>query len=69
MLAAVRRHNWMVSVDLKDAISKFWYILQAVGFFVLAGKVVHYSSGHYFGLFTAPQVFTRIMAPVSVELH
>ena len=70
VLLFVRQGDWMASIDLKEA------YLQAP---------VHPASRHFlrfvfrdtvyqfkalcFGLSTAPQVFTRIMAPVSAILH
>ena len=70
VLQSLRPGEWMVSLDLQDA------YLQVP---------VHPSSRHYlrfcvgdsvlqflalcFGLSTAPQVFTRVMAPVSAIMH
>ena len=71
VLRSIRRNDWMVTIDLKDAYLQI---------------PVHPSSRRYlrfvspdgrtwqfrvlcFGLTTAPQVFTRVMAPVSHFLH
>ena len=70
VLLSVRQGDWMASIDLKEA------YLQVP---------VHPASRHFlrfmfqdtvyqfkvlcFGLSTAPQVFTRVMAPVSAILH
>ena len=60
----------MVSLDLKDA---YWRVpmhpdsRSFLGFMV-GGKVYQFKV-LCFGLSTAPQVFTRVMAPVSVILH
>ena len=70
VLNAIRRDDWMVLVDLKDAyfqvpihpasrkFLRFQWGTKTYQFRVLA-----------FGLSTAPQVFTRVMAPVSAILH
>ena len=70
VMAAVRQGDWMVSLDLQDAylqvpvhpdsrrFLRFTWGSSAWQFRVLC-----------FGLSTAPQVFTRIMAPVSAEFH
>ena len=70
VLASVRQGDWMVSLDLKDAYfqipihpdsRKFLRFVTSSGTFQF--KVL------CFGLTTAPQVFTRVMAPVSAILH
>ena len=70
VLASVREGDWMVSLDLKDAYlqvpihpesRRFLRFSTAQGTFQF--KVL------CFGLTTSPQVFTRVMAPVSVMLH
>ena len=70
VLAAVRRHDWMVSVDLKDAYLQVPVHLLSRRFlrFGWEGRALQFSV-LCFGLSTAHQVFTRIMAPVSTELH
>ena len=70
VLRSVRRGDWMVSLDLKDAYLQVPVHPSSHRFlrFVAAGKVWQF---HVlcFGLTTAPQVFTRVMAPVSAFLH
>ena len=70
VLASIRKDDWFVSVDLKDAYLqvpvhqehrrylRFMVDNQAFQFRVLP-----------FGSSTAPQVFTRIMAPISRHMH
>ena len=67
VLRSVRRNDWMVSIDLKDAYLqipihpesrrylRFGLFDQTFQFKVLP-----------FGITTAPQVFTRVMAPISI---
>ena len=70
VLSSVRRNDWMVSLDLKDA------YLQ-VPIHPDSRKYLRFSTNRgtfqfrvpCFGLTTAPQVFTRVMAPVSAILH
>ena len=66
----VRRSDWVVSIDLKDA---YLQVLVHPGsrrylHFMAFGKIYHFKV-LCFGLSTAPQVFTRVMAPVSAMLH
>ena len=70
MLASVRQGDWMISIDLKDAYFQIPvhpnsrpYLRFVTGSGVFQFKVI------CFGLTTAPQVFTRVMAPVSAILH
>ena len=70
VLSSIRPGDWMISLDLQDA-----YLLVPVHHdsrrylrFVVAGKSYQFRV-LCFGLTTAPQVFTRIMAPVSAILH
>ena len=69
-LSAIRRSDWMVSIDLKDAYLQVPMHLDSCQFlrFVVDGKVYEFRT-LCFGLSMAPQVFTRVMAPVSVMLH
>ena len=70
VLRSVRRNDWMVSIDLKDA------YLQ-IPIHPASCRYVRFTAGGRtwqfrvlcFGLSTAPQVFTRVMAPVSGFLH
>ena len=70
VLSSIRPDDWMISLDLQDA-----YLQVPVHHdsrcylrFVVAGKSYQFRV-LCFGLTTAPQVFTRIMAPVSAILH
>ena len=70
VLRAVQRDDWMVFIDLKDA---YLQVLVHPGSrkylrFVTFNKVFQFKVLH-FSLFTTPQVFTRVMAPVSAMLH
>ena len=70
VLLAVRQGDWMCSIDLKDA-----YLQVPVH--PDSRKLLRFSSPQgvfqfktlCFGLATAPQVFTRVMAPVAKILH
>ena len=70
VLLSVRQGDWMASIDLKDAYLQvpvhpdFRHFLR----FVAQGQVYQFSA-LCFGLSTAPQVFSRVMAPVSAILH
>ena len=70
VLLSVRRGDWMVSIDLKDAYLQVPMHPESRKFlrFVAFGKVYQFKV-LCFGLSTAPQVFTRVMAPVSAILH
>ena len=70
VLRAIRRYDWMVSIDLKDAYLQIavhpdsHQLLRFVAFGVsYQFKVL------CFGLSMAPQVFTWVMAPASALLH
>ena len=60
----------MVSIDLKDSYLQVPVHPDSRQFlcFVVGGKVCQFRA-LCFGLSTAPQVITRVMAPVSVMLH
>ena len=62
--------DWMVSVDLKDVYLQVPVHPSSRKFlrFVAGGKTWQFRVS-CFGLITAPQVFTRVMAPVSAFLH
>ena len=70
MLPSVRSGDWMVSLDLKDAYLQVPMHPESRKFlrFMVGGKVYQFKV-LCFGLSTAPQVFTRVMAPVSAILH
>ena len=71
VLVSVRPGDWMESLDLKDAylqVSMHPDSRKFLRFMVGGGKVYQFKV-LCFGLSTAPQVFTRVMAPVSAILH
>ena len=70
VLRSIRPGDWMVSLDLQDAYLQVPVHHDSRRYlrFVVAGKSFQFRV-LCFGLTTAPQVFTRIMAPVSAILH
>ena len=70
VLILVQAGDWIVSLDLKDAFLQVPMHPESRKFlrFVACGKVYQFKV-LCFGLSTAPQVFTRVMAPVSAFLH
>ena len=70
VLRAVRRNNCMVSIDLKDAYLQIPIHPASRRYlrFTAGGKTWQFRV-LCFGLSTAPQVFTRVMASVSGFLH
>ena len=70
VLLSVRQGDWMASIDLKEAYLQVPVHPDSRRFlrFVAQGNVYQFSA-LCFGLSTAPQVFTRVMAPVSAILH
>ena len=70
VLRSIRPGDWMISLDLQDAYLQVPVHHDSRRFlrFVVAGKAYQFRV-LCFGLTTAPQVFTRIMAPVSAILH
>ena len=70
VLLSVRPGDWMVSLDLKDAYLRVPMHPDSRKFlrFMVGGKVYQFKV-LCFGLSTALQVFTRVMAPVSAILH
>ena len=70
VLRAVWRGEWMISIDLKDAYFQVPVHPDSRHFlwFVADGQVYQIKA-LCFGLSTAPQVFIRVMALVSVVLH
>ena len=70
VLLSVRQGDWMASIDLKEAYLQVpvhpasRHLLR----FVFRDNVYQFKA-LCFGLSTAPQVFTRVMAPVSAILH
>ena len=69
VLLSVRQGGWMASIDLKEAYLQVPVHLDSRRFlrFVAQGRVYQFSA-LCFGLSTAPQVFSRVMAPVSAIL-
>ena len=69
-LLSVRRGDWMVSIDLKDSYLQVPIHPDSRMYlrFMAFNKVYQFKV-LCFGLSTAPQVFTRVMAPVSTILH
>ena len=70
VLRSIRPGDWMVSLDLQDAYLQVPVHHDSRRYlrFMVAGKSYQFRV-LCFGLTTAPQVFTRIMAPVSAILH
>ena len=70
VLSSIRPGDWMISLDLQDAYLQVPVHHDSRRYlrFVVAGKSFQFRV-LCFGLTTAPQVFTRIMAPVSAILH
>ena len=70
VLLSVRQGDWVASIDLKEAYLQVpvhpasRHLLR----FVFRDNVYQFKA-LCFGLSTAPQVFTRVMAPVSAILH
>ena len=70
VLRSIRPGDWMVALDLQDAYLQVPVHHDSRRYlcFVVAGKSYQFRV-LCFGLTTAPQVFTRIMPPVSAILH
>ena len=70
VLLSVRQGDWMASIDLKEAYLQIPVHPDSRHFlrFVALGRVYQFSA-LCFGLSTAPQVFSRVMAHVSAILH
>ena len=70
VLLSVRPGDWMVSLDLREAYLQVPMHLDSRKFLrFMGGGEVYQFKVLCFGLSTAPQVFTRVMAPVSAILH
>ena len=70
VLSAVGRNDWMVSIDLKDAYLQVPIHPESRKFLRFASREgIFQFRTLCFGLSTAPQVFTRVMAPVAKILH
>ena len=70
VLRSIRPGDWMISLDLQDAYLQVPVHRDSRRYlrFVVQGQTYQFRV-LYFGLTTASQVFTRIMAPVSPILH
>ena len=70
VLLSVHQGDWMASIDLKEAYLQVPVHPASRHFlrFVFRDQVYQFKA-LCFGLSTAPQVFTRVMAPVSAILH
>ena len=70
VLHSLRPGDWMSSIDLRDAYFHIPIAQESRRFlrFVWKGKVFQFRA-LCFGLATAPQVFTRVFAAVSSEVH
>ena len=70
VLLSVRQGDWMASIDLKEAYLQVPVHPASRHFlrFMFRGTVYQFKA-LCFGLSTASQVFTRVMAPVSAILH
>lgn len=70
VMAAVRAHDWMTTIDLKDAYLQIPVHPDSRKFLRFIWKGHHFQFKTLcFGLSTAPQVFTRMMSPVSAASH
>ena len=70
VLLSVHQGDWMASIDLMEAYLQVQVHPESRPFlrFVSKGHVFQFKA-LCFGLSTAPQVFSRVMAPVSAILH
>ena len=70
VLISFRQGDWMASIDLREAYPQVLVHPESRPFlrFVSDGQVYQFKA-LCFGLSTAPQVFSRVMAPVSAILH
>ena len=69
-MSAIRSHDWMAAIDLKDAYLQIPVHPDSRKFLRFIWKGLHYQFKVLcFGLSTAPQVFTRMMGPVSAASH
>ena len=70
VLQAIKKDDWMLSLDLKDAYFQVPIHPQSRKFLRVVWRgIVYQFRVLCFGLCTAPQVFTRVMAPVASILH
>ena len=70
VLLSLRLGDWMVSLDLQDAYLQVPVHPASRRFLrFCVGDAVFQFRALYFGLSSAPQVFTRVMAPISSIMH
>ena len=70
VLQSLRPGDWLVSLDLKDAYLQVPVHQSSRRYLrVCVGEVIYQFRALCFGLSTAPQAFTRVMAPVSSIMH
>ena len=69
VLLSVQSGDWMVSIDLKDAYLKVPIHPDSRKYLSFVALKVFQSEALCFGVSTAPQFFTWVMAPVSAILH
>ena len=70
VLLSIRPGDWMASIDLREAYLQVPVHPESCPFLrFVPNRQVYQFKALCFGLSTAPQVFTRVMAPVSAILH
>ena len=70
VLCSIRQGDWMISLDLQDAYLQVPINPESRRYLRFTmGGVPYQFRVLCFGLTTAPQVFTRLMAPISTILH
>ena len=70
VLRSIRQDDWMISLDLQDAYLQVPIHPESHRYLRFTMRGVPYQFRVLcFGLTTAPQVFTRLMAPISAILH
>ena len=70
VLRSIRQGDWMISLDLEDAYLQVPIHPESRRYLRFTmGGVPYQFRVLCFGLTTAPQVFTRLMAPISAILH
>ena len=70
VLSAIHKNDWMFSIDLQDAYFQVPIHPDSRQYLRFVWQGIPYQfRALCFGLTTAPQVFTRIMAPISVLSH
>ena len=70
VLRSIRQGDWMISLDLQDAYLQVPIQPESRRYLRFTiGGVPYQFRVLCFGLTTAPQVFTRLMAPISAILH